>query len=214
MTLDQLKAQFTSVMNRRDLTANTALVGTFINQAIVRVQRELRIPAMEKVASVLIGGTFDGLAIPSDLLELKEIRPTSSNVRLRKDTLDRAYCAAQSNGIPQIYARQGAKWIVGPAPSAGDTINITYYAELPPLVNGTDSNVISVIAWDLIVYAALSYASEYFVDKRQTAFEGRYQQILTDLQEQADQDELGDDAVVSNCLVFPPDDFIDYEVVH
>lgn len=213
MTLDGLKAHFTGLLNRRDLTANTSLVGTFIDQAILRVQRELRVPAMEKIASVTIADGYDGLAIPSDLLQLKEIRPQSSGVALRKDTLDRATFAATAAGNPQIYSRRGSKWVIGPAPSSGDVVDVTYYAELPALVNGTDENVISIIAWDLIVYAALSYAAEYYVDKRQADFESRYQQILTDLQEQADADALGDDAVVSNCLVYPPDDLIDCEVI-
>jgi hypothetical protein len=225
MTLDELKAQFTGLMNRRDLTANTALVSTFMNQAIMRVQRDLRVPAMEKMAQVTIGDGYTGLAIPSDLLELKEIRPEASNVRLRKTTLDQALSAATTNGVPQIYARRGSSWVLGPSPSSGDLIDVTYYAELPALVADTDENVISIIAWDLIVAAACSAACAWFKDNRRGStvdplsgkiidgFEGDYNRILNALQDQADQDELGDDACVAPCLVYPPDDFIDYEVV-
>lgn len=211
MTLDEMKAQFTGLMNRRDLTANTALVSTFMDQAIMRVQRELRVPAMEKIVDVTIAPDYAGLVIPSDLIELKEIRPAASQKALDKDTLDRALYAAYTNGIPQIYSRQGGLWVLGPSPSAGDVIRVTYYAELAALTTGASENVLSQIAWDLIVNAACSKACVYFNDKRQAGFETEYSNIFTALQEQADADELGDDAAVSPALIYPTDD--DIEVV-
>ena len=38
----------------------------------------------------------------------------------------------------------------------------------------TDTNIISVIAWDLIVYGALVLACEYYNDKRRDGFEQRF----------------------------------------
>jgi hypothetical protein len=207
MTRDELKTQFTGMMNRRDLTANTSLVDTFIDQALMRVQRELRVPAMEKSVNVTIGSTYSGLVIPSDLIQIKQIVPAATSQKLRKVDLDRAMVAAQYPGTPLIYARQGGVWLVGPYPAAGDVIRIDYYAELPPLIVGTDENVVSIIAWDLIVNAACSYAANYYVDKRAPAFEAQYQQILADLQSQADEDTLSGDAQVSPALVYPVDDY-------
>jgi hypothetical protein len=73
VNLSQLTAQFLALMNRSDLNANPALATTFISQSIMRLQRELRVPFMEKITRYTIPDTFDpglGLVIPSDLLEL------------------------------------------------------------------------------------------------------------------------------------------------
>jgi hypothetical protein len=50
------------------------------------------------------------------------------------------------------------------------------------------------------MYGALSAAADFLNDDRTGVFEGRYQQIIKALQEQADADELAADAVVAPCL--------------
>src|SRR6187455_2195525 len=134
MTRSELTTQFTGLMNRRDLTANTALVSTFIDQAIQRVQRELRVPAMEKTVEITIPADYDGLEIPNDLIELISITPTATSVRLRKKSIDVVKQAALTTGCPTMYARDGASWILGPAPIEDDVISVKYYAETTPLV--------------------------------------------------------------------------------
>jgi hypothetical protein len=56
----------------------------------------------------------------------------------------------------------------------------------------TDSSetLLSQIAPDLIIYAALTYASDYYLDERTEVFEGKYLQFMTELQEQANDQEL------------------------
>lgn len=214
MTLSELTTQFTGLMNRRDLTANSSLVTTFLNQSVMRIQRELRCPAMEKVVDVTITAPYTGLVIPNDFIELIGLYPQSENPpskRLRKDRLEKVTWMAANTGCPSKFAREGGMWILGPSPSVSDVVRIWYYAELSALVNPTDTNVISVIAWDLIVYGALVAACEYFKDNRLDRFEARYQQILGDLQEQADADEL-DDAQVDPCWAYPDDDVDNYEI--
>lgn len=221
MTLDEIKSQFTGLMNRRDLTANTALVSTFVNQSIMRIQRDLRIPAMEKSVNVTIGNPYTGLIIPSDLLELISIIPTTSDggsIRLRRGTLERCLNLATFVGDPAIYARQGGLWVLGPAPALNQVIRIDYYAEMTPLVNGTDTNIIAEIAWDLIVYGALSAACEYYKDSRRGStvdpntgkiidgFEGSYNRIFDALQNQADFDEIDGTNAVQPVLFYPDDD--------
>jgi hypothetical protein len=205
MTRGEIKAAFTAKFNRRDLSGNTALVDTFIDEAIMRVQRELRCPAMEKTIDVTIASDYSGLVIPSDMLELKYIRPAASQTALKKRTLDQALNAAFTNGIPLIYAREGGAWVLGPTPATGDVIRVVYYAELSPLVADSDSNIISEIAWDLILYAALQFAALHYIDKRKDDFEATFQTILMDLQDQSDEDELAF-ASVEPGLGYPPDD--------
>lgn len=204
MMLSEIKTQFLGLMNRRDLTANTALTQTFIDQGVMRIQRELRIPAMEVSTVVTVGSTWVGLIIPPDLIELIDL-VNSQNLKLRKCDLSRALQLATVTGIPQEYCRQNGVWVLGNAPVQNDTIRIDYYAELTPLVNPTDTNTVSLIAWDLIVNAALVQACVYYKDKRAPDFETQYQTIKTDLTDQSDEDDMGAGTEVMPAYTFPRD---------
>lgn len=201
------------LMNRRDLFANQALVTTFINGSLMRIQRELRCPLNEKWTNITISIGYTGLVIPVDFLELIGLYPNADwTVRCRKEKLERVMNYAQfATDKSLLYARQGGQWILGPAPSVGDIITIGYYSEFTPLVNPTDTNALSLVGWDLIVYGALVLASEYYNDKRRDGFEGRYQQILGDLQNMADQDEL-DEGHMEFTHPYPDDDTDNYEI--
>ncbi len=213
MNLSQITTQFQGLMNRRDLSANTTLTTNFLNNAQMRIQRELRCPANEKWVNITIGTPYVGVVIPSDYLELIGMYPNADwVVRLKKDKLERVMNYAQfATDKSLLYARQGGVWILGPAPIAGDLITLGYYAELPALVNSTDTNIVATIAWDLYVYGALAYACEYYNDKRLPAFEARYNQILTDLNDMGQDDEI-DEAMVQPTWRYPDDDTDNYEI--
>lgn len=214
MTLSELTTQFTGLMNRRDLSANSALVTNFISQSVMRIQRELRCPAMEKTVDVTIASGYTGLTIPSDFLELISLTPQSPATKreLTRARPDVVSNLAANVGAPMVYSRQGGQWILGPAPAEGDVVRVYYYAELTPLLNPTDTNVVSEVAWDLIVYGALAFACEYYNDKRGTNFEARYQQILADLNGMATDDELEGLTAVQPMWEWPEDDTDNYEI--
>jgi hypothetical protein len=190
-----LQTQFLNLLNRRDCTASQAQA--FLQMSIVRIQRELRTPALEKSTVATITNPYVGLPIPADFIELIDLIPltmsggssTSSLVRLEKCDISRANVLAINTGIPEQYSRDGVVWVLGPAPLPGDTIKLRYYGFLSPLSLSTDTNTVSIAAGDLITYGALSYAGDFFTDKRVASWEGRYGQILGDLQMAADDDE-------------------------
>jgi hypothetical protein len=200
-------------MNRTDLTADTALASTFINQSILRLQRELRVPFMEKIIRYTIPSTYDrslGLVLPSDLLTLIDINVDSDNdgladYPLQRVQLKEAMTRAQYIDCPRVFARRGGYWVLGPSPAVGAVIEIVYYAEFAPLVNPTDTNTIARIGWDAVVYGALAAACDYFNDDRGPQFEARYKQIGGDLQSMADGDELTADAAVRPALLMSND---------
>lgn len=214
MNLSQLTQQFLALMNRSDLKADTTgLAQTFINQAILRLQRELRVPFMEKVVRYTIPSTYDpsmGLIIPSDLLELIDLNVDSDgdglfDYPLQRVQLKDAMVPAQRIDVPRVFARRSGYWIIGPQPAVGITIEIVYYCEFAPLINPTDTNTISRIAWDSVVYGALSAAADYYNDDRSQVFEARYNQIAQNLQAMADGDELTADAAMRPALLFSND---------
>ena len=213
MNLSQITTQFTGLMNRRDLAGNSSLVTNFLAAAQTRINRDLRCPANEKWVNITIASNYTGLVIPNDYLELIGIYPNADwRVRCRMEKLERVLnYAAFGTDRSLLYARQGGQWILGPAPNVGDVITLGYYAEVPALVNPTDTNIVSLIAWDLIVYAALSYAGEFYNDKRTGAFEARYQQILADLNDMGSDDELNE-GHMEPCHYYPDDDTDNYEI--
>ena len=208
MTLAELTAQFLGLMNRTDLNSTPSLASTFINQSIMRLQRELRVPFMEKTILYTVPASYDparGLAIPSDLLELIDLNVDTNgdgilDYPLQRVQLKEAMRRSQITDRPMVFARKGGNWIIGPTPAVGSNIEIIYYAEFAPLVNSTDTNTIANVGWDAVVYGALSAAADYYNDDRAGAFEARYKQITALLQEQADADELTSDAAVRPAL--------------
>lgn len=189
MNYGELKTHFVAVLNRRDITAT--LRDTFLQMAIARIQRELRAPLMEKSVLVTIGSEYDGIEIPSDYIALVAITVVDQEVKLQRVDLEVALAyEAQDTTTPQVFARQAGKWILGPMPAEDTVIRIDYYGEVGELEDDEDENTLTIIAWDLITYAALVLAAEYYLDRRLESFEQRYQTILNTLQGQADYDEL------------------------
>jgi hypothetical protein len=205
MILGDLKAQFKGLLNNTIVNNNSALVSTFINQAIMRIQRELRVPFMEKQILYTIPTGYTKLAIPADLLELIAVMVDADNdgileYELQRRDLTDVIRASELPGHPRQFTRQGGSWILGPKPAAGDQVLIHYYAEFAALADDTSTNTCLKVAWDAVLYGALSFACDYLIDERAQTFEGRYTQITKQLQEQADADELSSDAAVSPAL--------------
>ncbi|MGY3589359.1 phage adaptor protein [Bradyrhizobium sp. USDA 4350] len=214
MTLGDLKTQFKGLLNNSVVSKNDALVTTFINQAIMRIQRELRVPFMEKQILYTIPTGYTKLAIPSDLLELIALMVDTDadgvlEYEMRRSDLTRVVSASQIPGAtPRIFTRQGGSWILGPMPSVGSQVLIHYYAEFAPVAADTDTNTCLKVAWDAVLYGALSAATDYLQDdERGPKFEGRYTQITKQLQDQADADELTADAVMAPALQMDQDEW-------
>jgi hypothetical protein len=58
---------------------------------------------------------------------------------------------------------------LGPKPGIGSQVLIHYYAEFAPLSDDTSSNTCLKVAWDAVLYGALSAACDYLVDDRSPA---------------------------------------------
>jgi hypothetical protein len=195
MNYGELQAQFEGLLKRRDMTPTQSSI--FLQQAVSRVQRVLRIPPMEKsVAVTYDGSTFhDGqIPIPNDYLRLIGI--TVSTPYGEKEVKQKDLATVlndRSSGVadtPRSFVRRGGLWEFGPEPLVGTVIRIDYYDEFPTLSAPTDSNFLTAGPTDLVIYAALTYAGEWFVDKRTPTWEARFQSIVAEIQNQADQDAL------------------------
>lgn len=204
MNYGEVKAQFAALLNRRDAT--TAQKETWMQQGFERIQRELRIPAMEKIIEVTVDGTYDDLTIPNDYLGLIEIRRVSNVYPgvLDRKSLDEVLKYRIYTNTPRIFAREGGKFLIGPYPTSGTVLRLVYHADYPSVSADTDENLITEVAPSLAVYAGLTLAGEHFADKRTDRWEGRYNQIKEELEGQGDDDELKE-ASVSSAYYWPSD---------
>jgi hypothetical protein len=162
------------------------LANDFIHMAQTRLERTLRVPGMEKM-SLTTGQDptvpTDAIVIPSDFLSLKYLY-SGSVLMVNKDLghfLGIPMAPAQES---RYYSRVGASYLIKPTLPEGRTITMVYYASQPQLLVDTDENFFSTVAADLLIYGALGYAGDYYVDDRVPAFENRFTQLYNDLDEQ------------------------------
>jgi hypothetical protein len=207
-----IQTGFSTLLNRRDATS--AQQAAWLQNGIQKIQRELRCPAMEKLITFTVGSDYSGgIVIPNDFLELQYML-NSQGSRITKEDITTVQHLSQGVGppgvtpvltydFPRFYIRKGPQWLLGPTPVLGDTINIAYYANLPPMVNPDDSSALAQIAGDLFMYAGLVYAGDFFSDKRADKWEARYEQIKADLQGMADADEISGGSEVSAAVKYP-----------
>lgn len=184
-TKAQIRSQFKALLNRNDCT--DTLANTFIDQTIARIQRTLRVPSMEKALTITFTEALpDSFVLPNDFLGVKELYfiqdPYSKS--LERLELGRFLeINALSGTVPAYYTRVQNSIKVKPC-KEGVTLYLVYYGEIPDLVNDTDTNFITEIAPDLLIYGALSFACDYFVDERKGPFEERFGNIYKEIEEQ------------------------------
>jgi hypothetical protein len=58
------------------------------------------------------------------------------------------------------------------------------------MTSDSEENLLAQIAPDLIMYAALTYASDYYLDERSSVFDNKYMTFMSEIQEQANDQEL------------------------
>lgn len=190
MAYSDVKTQFLGILNRRDITSS--LVNTFMGYAIQRIQREIRVPSMERVTTLTTDGTAT-LTVPPDLLQFISVHVNDNDngrTKLTRTDLGTILYWANIQGQPEYYHREAQYLYVAPYPPEDTSVFVHYYADAPSLVEDTDTNWMTEVAPMLLVYAALSYASDYFLDDRKTLFEQVYMQTAEQTQVQALWDEV------------------------
>lgn len=187
MNLGNIRTHFKALLNRSDIT--DALANTFIDQGIARVQRSLRIPSMEKQYNYSVVGATTFITLPNDFLE--SISVYYDGHQLAKVTLQEILERQKTGeqGQPHYFCRQGGSYLISPSPSSG-TVTLDYYAQFPDMMLDTDENILAQVGSDLIIYAALTYAADYYIDERSPVFEQKFNQFMVEIQEQSNDAEL------------------------
>jgi len=182
MNYGDLRAHFKALLNRSDCT--DALANTFLDQGIQRIQRQLRIPPMERTLTVAITNKVSFVIVPSDMLELISVSHGYCNLVSLPHHEFNTISEGKEEGIPKYYVRRRETLELYPYPSSGD-LKIDYYGEFQKMTLDSDESTLAKIASDLICYAALGYSADYYLDERTAVFEQKFISLLTELQEQA-----------------------------
>lgn len=189
-----LRLRIKDLLNRSDLTDDVA--NTFIDQAVQRIQRQLRSPMNEKLGTFIINQEYPEFGLPSEFLELISLtyfndqgEIASVLERVPITTLEDKKRVSDVTGVPKFYARKHLDILLYPVPSTG-SMEIYYYAEFPDIDEVNPENVLTEVAPDLVIYGALSFAADYFIDERGPLFEQRFQTALQEIQDQSDQQHL------------------------
>ena len=187
MNYGDLKSHFNDLLNRSDITA--ALTTRFIDQGIARIQRQLRTPLNEKKKEYTLSGATTQLTLPIDFLEI--ISLYANEYELQRITMKKYRELANSahEGKPQYFVREQENLKLFPQPSSG-TVTLYYYGDFDAMSADSDENKLAQVAPDLIIYSGLTYSADYYLDQRAEIFEQKYQQFLTEIQEQANDQEL------------------------
>lgn len=187
MNYGNIRTHFKAVLNRSDIT--DALADTFIDQGIARIQRQLRIPIMEAQQNYTISTQTGSVVVPNDMLELMDIYfDNTAVVRLPLHDMLQLKKGSEA-GTPQFFTRERSNILLYPEPSSG-TLTVNYYAEFPEMTSDSDENTLAKVASDAIIYAALTYASDYYIDERSQIFTEKYLSFMSELQEQSNDAEM------------------------
>lgn len=186
MNYGEVKTQFRSILNRRDVTPSD--IEFYVSSAIQRAQRLLRVTAAEETHTIPVVGGETRFNIPGDYLKLISIRVDDEE--LTRTNLTNVLRFAQSSGYPKFFARDGVDIVIGPEPQAESVITIQYLADFSSLTSDTDTNWLTEIAPDVIINGAMSAACRKYVDPRGQSYEDEFVKGIADLNLQSSEDEL------------------------
>lgn len=187
MNYGDIKSHFEALLNRSDITA--ALTTLFIDQSIARIQRQLRTPLNENKTTYTISSQTADITLPTDFLEIISLYYQDSEMNRVPMAKMRQYQQYPLAGSPTVFTREQQKLLLHPQPTSGEVV-LYYYGEFDPMVANTDENDLAEVAPDLIIYGALTFAADYYLDERAQVFESKFQTFLAELQEQANDQEL------------------------
>ncbi len=181
MSYQTMLDDFTTILDRADMSVAQAQI--FLAQGMTRVQRDCRLPSMERALLVTPStSAMNQFAVPADLIQIIDVLVPKENsstgqMRALQKVAYRRLLQMDNTDLPKAYARfQGQIYIAGGVP-IGNTVQFLYYGGFTPFVNATDENELSSNAPDLGVYAALRYAGDFYEHPLTATWEATYQSL-------------------------------------
>jgi hypothetical protein len=202
-TYTELKASIADWLNRSDLTA---AIPDFISLAEAQVERTLRTRQMIVRANASFDAQYG--AVPSDFLETKSLKLTSTNPQtplgfLSIDALDNEAANYTASGKPKFFGVVGNQFRIVPTPDSTYTTELTYYAKLTKLSGSVASNWLLASNPDIYLYGSLLQAAPYLQDDaRIQTWATLYERALNDSQTADDRSASSGGALLSRAKTF------------
>ena len=202
-TYAELKTSIGDWLNRADLTA---VIPDFISLAEAQVERTLRTRQMIVRANASFDAEYG--AVPSDFLETKSLKLTSTNPQtplefLSIDALDNKAAEYTGSGKPRFFGVVGGQFRIVPTPDATYTTELTYYAKLAKLSNANTTNWLLTANPDIYLYGSLLQAAPYLQDDaRIQTWATLYERALNDSQTADDRGASSGGALLTRAKTF------------
>ena len=202
-TYTELKTSIGDWLNRSDLTS---VIPDFISLAEAQVERTLRTRQMIVRANASFDAEYG--AVPSDFLETKSLKLTSTNPQtplefLSIDALDNKAAEYTGSGKPRFFGVVGGQFRIVPTPDATYTTELTYYAKLTKLSSSVASNWLLTSNPDIYLYGSLLQAAPYLQDDaRIQTWATLYERALNDSQTADDRGASSGGALLTRAKTF------------
>ena len=202
-TYTELKTSIGDWLNRADLTS---VIPDFISLAEAQVERTLRTRQMIVRANASFDAQYG--AVPSDFLETKSLKLTSTNPEtplsfLSIDALDNEASKFTASGKPKFFGVVGGQFRIVPTPDATYTTELTYYAKLTKLSSSVATNWLLTANPDIYLYGSLLQAAPYLQDDaRIQTWATLYERALNDSQTADDRGASSGGALLTRAKTF------------
>ena len=202
-TYAELKTSIGDWLNRSDLTS---VIPDFISLAEAQIERTLRARQMIVRANASFDAQYG--AVPSDFLEAKSLKLTSTNPQsplsfLSIDALDAEMTKYTGSGKPKFFGAVGGQFRLVPTPDSNYTTELTYYAKLTKLSSSVATNWLLTANPDIYLYGALLQAAPYLQDDaRIQTWATLYERALNDSQTADDRGASSGGALLTRAKTF------------
>ena len=167
---------------RTDLSSQ---IPDFIQLAQTRMSRDLRTEKMLKVATANSTAGDGTVALPSDMLEVREIHVQGNPViRLEYQSPDLFFKNSQTtlSGMPYYFTMLGSQFQFAPIFDSTMTVQILYYAQPTFISTTTASNLFLANYPDALLYATLAEAEPYLLnDARIQTWSALYDRAIANI---------------------------------
>ena len=186
-TFTELKDAVADWLDRSDLTAR---IPDFITLAEARVNRDLRIRAMEVRSTMTTTAGKQYFNLPTNYIQMRNIQlntnPTTPLEYITPEMLDRLY-GSSTTGKPRAYSLIGDEIQLAPIPDSAYTLEMAFYEKFSPLGDGTGGSVVSnwltSNAPDVLLYGSLLEAEPFIKnDERIGVWVNAYNSAVTKIQ--------------------------------
>lgn len=186
MTYDDLKTEIANYLNRTDLSAQ---MDGFIRKVESEINRKIKHKDQIKRSQAVLDAQYTQL--PGDFLgiinvDLQDTNPPVALFQQSLESLDLYRSKiGDAKGTPRYFAVDGDTLEFAPTPDKSFNLQLTYYAEVPPLSSTVTENFLSRTAPDVYLYGALKHASIYLMeDERVVLFTQLFEKALEELRVQ------------------------------